>query len=209
MARPLLERAEKLVNRHIGESASAVRVLEELENRSLRIRVEGLGIDWLLVVEQGRLRILSSDDRPASAAVSGTPIDLLRLLGPGMASRIHGSGVTLTGQIHVAEQFAELLRLALPDPEEDLSRWIGDIAAHEVGRAARGAGAWAAKAANALRLDTSEYLTEESRALPSRYEAEAFYRDVERLRDDVERAAARIEHLALSLRGLEPRAEAE
>ena len=207
MTRPLLERAERLVNRHIGESASAARVLAELEGRSLRIRLEGLGIDWLLVVEQGRLGISSSDERPASATVSGTPIDLLRLLGPDMASRIHGSGVELTGQISVAEQFAELLRLALPDPEEELSRWIGDIAAHEVGRAVRGTGAWAAKAVRALRLDTSEFLAEESRALPSRYEAEAFYRAVERLRDDVERAAARIEHLARRARA--PCAEAE
>jgi ubiquinone biosynthesis protein UbiJ len=97
--------------------------------------------------------------------------------------------------LHTAERFAALLKHARPDLEEELSHWIGDVAAHELGRAAANAGAWFRRAAAALRMNTAEYLQEESRALPAALEAQAFYRDVERLRDDVERAAARLVRL--------------
>jgi ubiquinone biosynthesis protein UbiJ len=96
----------------------------------------------------------------------------------------------------VAEQFAELLRIALPDPEEELSRWVGDILAYRAGDAARSARDWTFKALDALTADTAEYLTEEGRVLPTRYEADALFTDIERLRDDVERTEARIDRLA-------------
>jgi ubiquinone biosynthesis protein UbiJ len=44
-------------------------------------------------------------------------------------------------------------------------------------------------------MNTAEYLQEESRALPAALEAQAFYDDVDRLRDGVERAAARLARL--------------
>ena len=40
----------------------------------------------------------------------------------------------------------------------------------------------------------SEFLQEESRSLPSKYEIEIFRNDVNKLRDDVDRLESRIEH---------------
>jgi ubiquinone biosynthesis protein UbiJ len=88
-----------------------------------------------------------------------------------------------------------LLKLARPDLEGEAAKWLGDVPAHALGEAVRGAGAWLGRAAGALRMNTAEYLQEESRAMPAPLEAQAFYGDVERLRDDVERAAARLAHL--------------
>lgn len=67
--------------------------------------------------------------------------------------------------------------------------------AHALGQAVRGAAAWLERAGGALRMNTAEYLQEESRAMPAPLEAQAFYADVEKLRDDVERAAARLARL--------------
>ncbi|NCC30261.1 MAG: sterol-binding protein, partial [Gammaproteobacteria bacterium] len=43
--------------------------------------------------------------------------------------------------------------------------------------------------------DLQEYLQEEARLTPTRYEVEAYLTQVDILRDDVERAEARIERL--------------
>lgn len=197
MASLLLGRVEKLLNRHVGESTAALQRLEQLEGRSFEVAVEGLSLNCVLGVRRGRISVSRDATTPPDASVAGTPLDLLGLLASrAPASRLHGAGARLTGKIHVAEGFAEMLRLALPDPEEELASWIGDIAAHELGRAARGTYAWAARATEALRLDTAEYLQEESRALPGPYEIESFMTQVERLRDDVERAAERLDLLA-------------
>jgi ubiquinone biosynthesis protein UbiJ len=131
----------------------------------------------------------------ASATLSATPIDLLRLARSADLSTLRGTLAEIKGSPEVAERFAKLLKLARPDLEEYASRWLGDVPAHALGEAARAAGAWLERAAYALRANTAEFLQEESRALPATLEVQAFYSDVERLRDGVERAAARLARL--------------
>jgi ubiquinone biosynthesis protein UbiJ len=91
-----------------------------------------------------------------------------------------------------------MLKLARPDLEGEAAKWLGDVPAHALGQTVRGVGAWLARAGAALRMNAAESLHEESRALPAPLEAQAFYADVERLRDDVERAAARLARLERS-----------
>ena len=88
-----------------------------------------------------------------------------------------------------------MLKLARPDLEGEVAKWLGDVPAHALGEVARGLGAWLGRAGAALRMNTAEYLQEESRAVPAPFEAQAFYSDVERMRDDVERLAARLARL--------------
>ena len=133
------------------------------------------------------------------------------VLGHGPDHSADGTGVTLTG----ADVGLDAALAALYDaPPRDRSggrgrhragglgasaprvaRWLGDVPAHALGEVVRGVSAWLGRAGAALRMNTAEYLQEESCALPAPLEAQAFYSDVERLRDDVERLAARLARL--------------
>ena len=64
-----------------------------------------------------------------------------------------------------------------------------------MGEVARGLGKWASDARATMGANVREYLQEESRDVPSRYEAERFASDVATLRDDVDRLEARIDRL--------------
>jgi ubiquinone biosynthesis protein UbiJ len=194
LPRRLREAAEQSLNRLIGESTAAADLLEELQGESFLVHVEGTGLKCALRAEPARL-VLDPDAEHASATLRAAPLDLLRLVGAAGISELKGTRAELTGDLQVAERFATLLKLARPDLEEELARWVGDVPAHALGEAARGAGAWLKRAAAALRMNTAEYLQEESRALPAALEAQAFYDDVDRLRDGVERAAARLARL--------------
>ena len=101
----------------------------------------------------------------------------------------------ITGDAHTGERFQRLLALARPDIEEELSHIVGDAAAHSIGQLARGLGEWARDARATMGTNIREYLQEESRDVPSRYETERFARDVGTLRDDVDRLEARIARL--------------
>lgn len=202
---------ESVINRHIGESSRAGELLESLDGRSLAIVVRGLGFRLRLQSLKTRLAVSvesaasgaatatandsATDSSSATATVVGTPPVLLGLLGNAEAEGFRESGAELSGDVATAEAFAELLRHARPDLEEELSRLIGDIAAHEVAGAARRTDDWAREAGSALTMNTSEFLQEEARQLPPRVEVNAFGRDVECLRDDVERAAQRLARL--------------
>jgi ubiquinone biosynthesis protein UbiJ len=106
----------------------------------------------------------------------------------------------LRGRLGVAEAYAELMRLARPDIEDELAGWIGDIAAYEVSGIARRAAAFGRRARAALELDAAEYLRDERAVLVGSRDLERFSADVETLRDAVERAEARLAALAAAAR---------
>ena len=185
---------ESELNRCIGESTAARDLLARLAGTSFAVRVEGLGITAVLRSDGERLRV-DSDAEGATAALRAAPLDLLRLVNADGVSGVKRTRADLSGDLEVAERYARMLKLARPDLEEEVAKWLGDLPAHALGEAVRGVRAWLARAGAALRMNAAEYLQEESRAMPAPLEAQAFYGDVERLRDDVERAAARLARL--------------
>jgi ubiquinone biosynthesis protein UbiJ len=193
-AEPFLSFIERELNRLVDESSAARELLEGLEGTSFAVEVEGLALTGVLHAEQGRLRVGTAGGG-ATATLRAPPIDLLRLVGSEGLGGVKRTRAELSGDLQVAERYSQLFKLARPEVEDELAKWIGDIPAHAFGEAARGARAWLARAASALSMNTAEYLQEESRAMPAPLEAEALYRDVERLRDDVERAATRLARL--------------
>jgi len=107
--------------------------------------------------------------------------------------------VEVSGDARLAAEamwIARRLREALPEvAEEDLSRLVGDVAAHRFAQGVRGLLAWQADAARRLAESFADYVTEEKRMLVGRAEHDAFAADVVRLRDALERLEKRIGRL--------------
>lgn len=82
------------------------------------------------------------------------------------------------------------------DVEEDLSRVVGDIAAHRIATTSRAAMDWQRKARENFAANVGEYLSEERRLVVARAEFESFAKDVAALREQVEQLEARIARLA-------------
>ena len=133
--------------------------------------------------------------------IRGNPLALARL---GMAERKEaalGSGeILIEGDATVAQRFSEAMAGLNVDWEEQLSKLVGDPIAHQVGQGVRAVGDWGRRTGETFRTNLKEYLEEESRLLPSRYEVEDFLNRVDTLRDDVERLDARLERLARLVR---------
>ncbi len=185
---------EAELNRCVGESTAARDLLARLDGTSFAVHVEGVGLTVALHADGDRLRV-DNDAAAATATLRATPFDLLRLLNANGVSGVKRTHAELKGDLQVAERYAQLLKLARPDLEDEAAKWLGDVPAHALGEVVRGVGSWLKRAGDALRMNTAEYLQEESRTLPAALEAQAFYGDVDRLRDDVERAAARLARL--------------
>ena len=189
----LMSAAQRTLNHYVQESTVAVKLLESLEGQSLAIEVVGLGVTLVLNAEANGLVLTGAAGEPATATVSGSPGMLLGLLRDSSSSGVRASGVVVTGDAQTAEAFSDLLRLARPDLEERLSCLVGDLLAHELAETGRQVSAWGRRAFTTVSRSTSEYLQEESRQLPPRLEAEAFFREVEQLRDDVDRIVQRVD----------------
>ena len=189
---PLMER----INRNLAETTPAQALLDELEGNNLAIRVERSALAVCLSVEN-RLLTGSIDvpDEP-DVVIEGPLSGLLKMAtADGDMAALAGSGVRVSGRADLAQAFQKLIKFGKPDLEEELAGLVGDAAAYQLSQAAQRLFAWGRETRRTLMDNVGEYLTEERRDLPSRYEMTRFTRNVQTLRDDVERAEARLRRL--------------
>ena len=106
--------------------------------------------------------------------------------------------MTFTGDAELAAALQYLARHLEWDVEEDLSRVVGDVAAHRIAGGARDFVAWQKEAAVRLGQNFAEYLTEEAGVIAPQAAVSGFARAVDDLRDAVERLEKRIAHLEQS-----------
>lgn len=184
---------ENLLNRGLPRSVRARQLCAELEGHRLAVEAPGLG--RVLIASSGAALSIRRAEEPADASISGGPLSL-GIVGSGLSREpITRGAVEIRGDAELAEKFQELLRLLRPDFEEELAVLLGDVPAHRIGRLARGAFGWSGRAAATLWRDLGDYAAHERRDLVSAVEGETFLRDIDALREDTDRLAARLDQL--------------
>lgn len=101
----------------------------------------------------------------------------------------------LVGDEKLGAEVAVLLRHLRWDFEEDLSRLVGDVAAHRLAEGARALAAWPADAAKRLGEALADYAIEEKRMLVGRAELQALRAALERLDEALQRLEERVRRL--------------
>lgn len=143
---------------------------------------------------------IAADGRLAPAAAQAVAA-LVVTVGPGaLAAAVKGEAhllraVEVAGNARLAGEVMFLFRHLRWDAEEELAKFIGDVAAHRLAGMARGAAAWHADAAQRIAESLIEYATEEKPLLVKREELEEVALAHARLRDGLERIEKRLNRL--------------
>jgi ubiquinone biosynthesis protein UbiJ len=149
------------------------------------------------VTDTGEL-VAAAVDVGADVAIDVTPGLLLRgATGDESAWR----SARVAGDTEFASTIDDLRRNLAWDYEEDLSRVFGDIAAHRLANAARGFDRWARSALLDGAKAVAEYVTHERPVVAPVESIATFNREVDRVRDDVERLEKRLELIQRQLHG--------
>ncbi|MEM7430635.1 MAG: SCP2 sterol-binding domain-containing protein [Pseudomonadota bacterium] len=183
-------------NRNIAESTPAAELARELEGRLVAIRVRDTALATYFAFKEGQLELTTETADEPDVIVCGSIIALGGMMQGRGAQSIREGDVELSGDAATAQRFQKLLEFIKPDPEEELSRFVGDAAAHQLSNVAASVSAWARGARTTMGENLRDYFQEESRELPTYFEFEAFTGDVARLRDDIDRLIARVERFA-------------
>ncbi|HWU84358.1 MAG TPA: hypothetical protein VN028_03375 [Rhodocyclaceae bacterium] len=146
-----------------------------------------------------RLQLLVSADG-LFAVGKGTPDVEIALPADTPLTALQGTdkvmrNARINGSVEFADTLGFVLRHLSWDVEEDLSRVVGDIAAHRIAESLRALTAWQKQAARNLAENAVEYLRDETGVLPSPQEIAAFSGEVDRLRDDLARLEKRLQRL--------------
>jgi len=208
-----LASAEAMLNRCIGESAQAAALARTLEGTSLAVEVTAI-TRIRAAVSGGRLNLLTGDEAgaahagaahagAANATISGSLPALLQLFNGTRDAKgaVPGRAAQIRGDAEIANRYRELFLLARPDPEEELSRWIGDFPARRLAQFAARALEAARRVRRTAGENIAEYLQEEGRDLVNKTELEEFLHGVDTLRDTAERIDARLKHLEQRIKG--------
>lgn len=187
----LSELAENALNRGLAASPRARALVLELQGRRFGVSAIGLPIHYRVSSDGYRLR-LERGAGESDATVTGTPVNLIALAGSDPEAVIRRGDVRIDGDAEVAQRFRELGALLRPDIEEVLSRTLGDGAARGLASFAQGALGWARRTAQTSVQNVAEYLAHENGDLVPRSEGQAFFADVDRVREGVDRLDARI-----------------
>jgi ubiquinone biosynthesis protein UbiJ len=191
----LLQPLATLANRQIRMKTPARELAQELQGSVVGVRVKNTALAMYFHVADGEMSVTGDFEGVPDAVITGSLFTLAQMAGQSGESAVRDGSLELAGDAALAQSFQRLLRHARPDIEEELSGVIGDVAAHGLGELARSVTDWSREARSTLRRNLSEYLQEESRAVPTRYEADRFRGEVEAMRDDVARLEARVKRL--------------
>lgn len=192
----LVASIETAVNQYIALDPEALAYFEDLEGKVIAINITGIAENLYLFPGFDGIMIFNEFDGEADTTLTGTPIALAKL---GMASNaapiLFSGEVVISGDTRLGNQFKKILSKINIDWEEIISQYTGDIVAHQLGNVTRNFSKWFSRSKNSLQMDVAEYLQEEQHFVPANAEIEKFVRDVDNVRNSVERLEAKINRL--------------
>lgn len=196
--RPLAGRTlESALNRALALDEDSRAGLRALDGRSVALRVDAPPLALQVTVDGEQLRVGPVDEaREPDLAVRSTLGGLLSQL-----PFLRNDNAPPVGKLRIegdAELARRLQKLASgfdPDWQRPFASVFGDVVGVQIANGLAAALGQVKGLADNGAETMAEYLTEESRDVVPRAELNAFHDDVDHVRDDVERLAARIARL--------------
>lgn len=186
---------EAALNRMLALDPDTRAALRTLDGRRVALQVDAPPLALQVTVEGEALRVGPAADAP-DLQVRGTLSGLIAQLPFLRRDDAPPIGkMTLSGDADLARRLQRLAERFDPDWQRPFAAAFGDVLGVQIAQGLARALRQARVLGRELAGSTAEYLTEESRDVVARGEVEAFCDDVDALRDDVERLAARIARL--------------
>ena len=136
--------------------------------------------------------------RKADVLINTTPSNFIKML---LSSRYNVSGtpvdMQVEGDISIAHDFEKIMRDLEIDIEDPMSNLLGDTLSYQIVRFTRRIGEVSLKSSEIMIKNLSEYLKFEVEMLPDELLIDEFLKEVDSIRNDVERVSQRIDNCSL------------
>ena len=187
---------EDAINRLLRLDPDTLARLGEFDGKCIGLRLAGddRDLEFFLFPSAAGFRVRATHDTAPDVTIRGDVPVFTRLVFGGSPTTRAGE-LQISGDIDLGQDFQRILRALDIDWEERTAHVVGDVAAHQLGRVARGLRAWARQSGETLRQDVREYLQEESRLLAKRESVDRFLGAVDTLRADADRLEQRLTRL--------------
>ena len=186
---PLLENS---VNTALQRDPDALHKIAKIKNQLIKIDC----IDWKMVFyivpDKSGLQFYARHDGKPNTEIKGTLNHFLAIFIKGADTKtLFQYPIDVSGNTHNIEVLRDAFKNLDLDLEEKCSHIIGDIAAHKLFLHLKNTKKILKKTNEKFIAQLKEYIHFEAKNFVSRKQAERFYDDIAKLRDDVARLEAR------------------
>lgn len=207
MIKPLAGRAlEVALNRALALDPDTRTALAALDGQRIALTLESPSLAMQIGVAGERLTVGPVDpslepDLAVRSTLGGVLAQLPFLAHARRGNSAPAGRVKVSGDAELARRLQQLATRFDPDWQQPFVKAFGEILGVQIAQTLRAALLQARRSAKDLAETAAEYVTEESRDVVARAELDAFHDDVDVIRDDVERMAARLARLRQRLGG--------
>ena len=188
---------ESGINRVLALDENTPERLRRLDDRMLRLDLEGLGITLFFAFDSRRVEVGTDSAYEPDTVISGSPVALFAMALPDDAAHwgTPESRVTISGDANLARDLERLFSRLDPDWEGRLSLLLGDVWGHQVAAGIRAGAEQARESAGNAGEMISEFLDQADSPVAGAKELEQFGEAVDEARDAVEDLEARVRQL--------------
>lgn len=192
MKNALISAIEKAVNRLLALDPDSEKRLIKLQDKTAVIELLGLSLVFNLFFDRGKIRFAAEVHQP-DVTIRGTPLSLAQVtLNKTKRQKFFAEDVVIEGDAELGQQIILLFDELDIDWEENLSQWIGDVPAHQIGKIARKTQSVAKQLFESVTQNVNEYVHEEINFFPTREQLNDFFNDIDETRMHADRLEARI-----------------
>lgn len=187
---PLPPPLQAAINHLLGQAAWAREKLVPFAGHAAQVKLPPFEAAFLISPD-GSITA-ATPDAALEVSISLPPTTpLLPLQGKDAVMR----AARIEGSAEFAQALGFVIRNLRWDAEEDLSRLVGDIAAHRIVKGGQEFTAWQQQAAQNFAANLAEYFTEEQALVARKDDLADFSANVNQIRDDIARLEKRLQHL--------------
>jgi len=198
----LKEKIQSFINTVLQQDEMALVAVQELAGKIIKLEISGPDISLFVIFTQQGMVIDTEYDTKPSVIIRARPSTYIGLLGNrDDKTNTFTPDMEISGDANLAQRFQQILRNMEIDWEEHLSHWVGDTAAHKLGRVFKQSRELIKEVHQTVQMDISEYLRYEKNMLPDKDEVEEYIEAVDTIRDDAERLQLRISRLQKIISG--------
>ena len=188
---------EAAINQALQYDPGTRAAISALEGKVVAIESTLPPLKFFVLHYDDGISLMSQYEGEPDTVLKGTALSLVTLAAVGQDQvSFFATGVEVEGNQELLRSVRQTLVNLDVDWEAILAKLIGDVPAHLLGQALRSATNWQKSAFGRAGDVLTGFHQEEAQITPSRAESEHFYQEVQKLKQDVDRAEARITHLA-------------
>jgi ubiquinone biosynthesis accessory factor UbiJ len=197
-----INQIERLINKALSLDEETLHSLGKLESKVIAFEFVNTSLTVFLSPSKNGLAMHTAYEQKPDVLIKGTPSNFIKMIASSKKNNASfPADMQIIGDVSLAQQFQGIMQNIEIDLEEPLSKWVGDTMAYQVGKFVRGSRRFVENTGRTLAIDISEYLRFEINMLPDDLLVEEFSKEVDLLRDDVDRFEQRVNKFLTRIKG--------